>query len=117
MPETRVSPRERLVLTAIIELYIATGEPWPLRRLRDFRGPRRVELGDDPQCDGFAGRGGPAGAAAYLGGTRSTAAAFRYYVEQITRSDAPMGRIGVGGADCDAGAGGISAERRAARTD
>ena len=27
MPETRVSPRERLVLTAIIELYIATGEP------------------------------------------------------------------------------------------
>ena len=27
MSETRVSPRERLVLTAIIELYIATGEP------------------------------------------------------------------------------------------
>ena len=27
MPETRISPRERLVLTAIIELYIATGEP------------------------------------------------------------------------------------------
>ena len=27
MPEARVSPRERLVLTAIIELYIATGEP------------------------------------------------------------------------------------------
>ena len=27
MPEVRVSPRERLVLTAIIEQYIATGEP------------------------------------------------------------------------------------------
>ena len=27
-----------------------------------------------------------------------TAAAFRYYVEQITRPDAPMGRIGLGGA-------------------
>jgi heat-inducible transcriptional repressor len=27
MPEFRVSPRERLVLTAIIEIYIATGEP------------------------------------------------------------------------------------------
>src|ERR1700685_466661 len=27
MPEARLSPRERLVLTAIIELYIATGEP------------------------------------------------------------------------------------------
>ena len=27
MPEARVSPRERLVLTAIIEIYIATGEP------------------------------------------------------------------------------------------
>ena len=27
MPDARVSPRERLVLTAIIEQYIATGEP------------------------------------------------------------------------------------------
>jgi len=27
MPDPRLSPRERLVLTAIIELYIATGEP------------------------------------------------------------------------------------------
>ena len=27
MPDPRISPRERLVLTAIIELYIATGEP------------------------------------------------------------------------------------------
>ena len=27
MTDARVSPRERLVLTAIIELYIATGEP------------------------------------------------------------------------------------------
>ena len=27
MNEFRVSPRERLVLTAIIEMYIATGEP------------------------------------------------------------------------------------------
>ena len=27
MADARVSPRERLVLTAIIELYIATGEP------------------------------------------------------------------------------------------
>ena len=27
MADVRVSPRERLVLTAIIELYIATGEP------------------------------------------------------------------------------------------
>ena len=27
MPDLRISPRERLVLTSIIELYIATGEP------------------------------------------------------------------------------------------
>jgi heat-inducible transcriptional repressor len=27
MPDLRLSPRERLVLTTIIELYIATGEP------------------------------------------------------------------------------------------
>ena len=27
MPDLRLSPRERLVLTAVIEMYIATGEP------------------------------------------------------------------------------------------
>ena len=99
MPETLVSPRERLVLTAIIELYIATGEP----------------VASQAVADHFAHKEGLSSATirnvmASLGDARlleqphtsagrvPTAAAFRYYVEQITCPNAPMGRIGVGGA-------------------
>ena len=99
MPETRVSPRERLVLTAIIELYIATGEPVASQAVADHFAHKEglssatirnvmVSLGDAgllEQPHTSAGR-------------VPTAAAFRYYVEQITRPEAPMGRIGVGGA-------------------
>ena len=72
MPETRLSPRERLVLTAIIELYIATGEPVASQAVaRLFCGPGWAELGDTAQRDGIAGRCRTAGAAAYVGRTRS----------------------------------------------
>ena len=72
MPEVRVSPRERLVLTAIIELYIATGEPVASQAVAQyFANKRRTELGDNPQRDGDAGRRGNAGAAAHFRGTRS----------------------------------------------
>ncbi|MGA9586579.1 MAG: heat-inducible transcription repressor HrcA [Terracidiphilus sp.] len=97
MPETRVSPRERLVLTAIIELYIATGEPVASQAVADHFAHKEglssatirnvmVSLGDAgllEQPHTSAGR-------------VPTAAAFRYYVEQITRADGPMGRIAVG---------------------
>jgi heat-inducible transcriptional repressor len=93
MAETRVSPRERLVLTAIIELYIATGEP----------------VASQAVAHGFADREGLSSATvrnvmASLGeaglleqphtsaGRVPTAAAFRYYVEQITQS----GRLAAG---------------------
>jgi len=36
MADARISPRERLVLTAIIELYIATGEPVASQALAHF---------------------------------------------------------------------------------
>ena len=99
MPETRVSPRERLVLTAIIELYIATGEPVASQAVADHFAHKEglssatirnvmVSLGDAgllEQPHTSAGR-------------VPTAAAFRYYVEQITRPEAPMGRVGVGAA-------------------
>jgi heat-inducible transcriptional repressor len=94
MPEARVSPRERLVLTAIIELYIATGEP----------------VASQAVAHGFADREGLSSATvrnvmAALGeaglleqphtsaGRVPTAAAFRYYVEQITRPEAQFGRM------------------------
>ena len=93
MAEMRVSPRERLVLTAIIELYIATGEP----------------VASQAVAFGFADREGLSSATvrnvmATLGeaglleqphtsaGRVPTAAAFRYYVEQITQS----GRVAAG---------------------
>jgi heat-inducible transcriptional repressor len=93
MPDARVSPRERLVLTAIIELYIATGEPVASQSVAHF----------------FVNQGGLSSATvrnvmATLGeaglleqphtsaGRVPTAAAFRYYVEQITQQETQMGR-------------------------
>src|ERR1039457_2868474 len=87
MSDARVSPRERLVLTAIIEIYIATGEP----------------VSSQAVAQGFADREGLSSATvrnvmATLGdaglleqphssaGRVPTAAAFRYYVEQITQA-------------------------------
>jgi heat-inducible transcriptional repressor len=84
MSETRISPRERLVLTAIIELYIATGEP----------------VASQAVAQTFANRDGLSSATirnvmAQLAdsglleqphtsaGRVPTAAAFRFYVEQI----------------------------------
>jgi heat-inducible transcriptional repressor len=93
MPDARVSPRERLVLTAIIELYIATGEPVASQAVAHF----------------FVNQGGLSSATvrnvmATLGeaglleqphtsaGRVPTAAAFRYYVEQITQQETQMDR-------------------------
>ncbi len=95
MPEARVSPRERLVLTAIIELYIATGEPVASQAVAQYFANKEglssatirnvmvtlAETGLLEQPHTSAGR-------------VPTAAAFRYYVEQITRADAQMSRMG-----------------------
>src|SRR5689334_17007469 len=86
MPETRVSPRERLVLTAIIELYIATGEPVASQAVARYFENREglssatirnvmASLGDSALLDQ------PHTSA----GRVPTAAAFRYYVEQLTQ--------------------------------
>jgi heat-inducible transcriptional repressor len=82
-----MSDRERRVLTAIIELYIATGEPVASQAVARFFANREglssatirnvmvilAEAGMLEQPHTSAGR-------------VPTAAAFRYYVEQITRS-------------------------------
>jgi heat-inducible transcriptional repressor len=101
MTDARVSPRERLVLTAIIELYIATGEPVASQAVAQM----------------FADREGLSSATvrnvmATLGETgllEQTAAAFRYYVEQITQA----GRMGVGTYPAGAMAQGAAALGRA----
>ena len=96
MSEMRISPRERLVLTAIVELYIASGEPVASQSVARFFENREglssatvrnvmvslAEAGLLEQPHTSAGR-------------VPTPAAFRYYVEQITRS----GQVAAGGAD------------------
>ncbi len=94
MPETRVSPRERVVLTAIIELYIATGEPVASQAVAEHFAHKEglssatirnvmASLGDVgllEQPHSSAGR------VPHCGGVP-------LYVEQITRPDTPFGRV------------------------
>jgi len=91
MPEARISPRERLVLTAIIEIYIATGEPVASQGVARFfenrEGLSSATLRNVMAALGDAGMLEQPHTSA---GRVPTAAAFRYYVEQITQ----MGRGG-----------------------
>jgi heat-inducible transcriptional repressor len=93
MADARVSPRERLVLTAIIELYIATGEPVASQAVAlafaDREGLSSATIRNVMASLGEAGLLEQAHTSA---GRVPTAAAFRYYVEQITQS----GRIAAG---------------------
>jgi heat-inducible transcriptional repressor len=93
MPEAHINPRERLVLTAIIELYIATGEPVASQAVAQHFVHREglssatirnvmVSLSEEgllEQPHTSAGR-------------VPTAAAFRYYVEQLTHSSVSANR-------------------------
>ena len=86
MTDARVSPRERLVLTAIIDLYIATGEPVASQAVaRAF--PDREGLSSATVRNVMAtlGDAGLLEQPHTSAGRVPTAAAFRYYVEQITQ--------------------------------
>ncbi len=95
MTETRVSPRERLVLTAIIELYIATGEPVAsqavARALADREGLSSATIRNVMASLAESGLLEQPHTSA---GRIPTAAAFRYYVEQISLA----GRLASGSA-------------------
>ena len=93
MSETRVSPRERLVLTAIIELYIATGEPVASQAVaRYFENREGLSSATIRNVMATLGESGLLEQPHTSAGRVPTAAAFRYYVEQITQS----GRIAAG---------------------
>jgi heat-inducible transcriptional repressor len=105
MSDVRLSPRERLVLTAIIDLYIATGEPVAsqtvARQFADREGLSSATLRNVMASLGDAGLLEQPHTSA---GRVPTAAAFRYYVGQITQSSraAPGGLAGLsatGGAE------------------
>ena len=94
MSDARVSPRERLVLTAIIEMYIASGEPVASQAVAHYFANREgfssatirnvmatlAETGLLEQPHTSSGR-------------VPTAAAFRYYVEQITQPGTQPGSL------------------------
>jgi heat-inducible transcriptional repressor len=86
MSDVHLSPRERLVLTAIIELYIATGEPVASQAVATFfahqEGLSPATLRNVMASLGEAGLLEQPHTSA---GRTPTAAAFRCYVEQITR--------------------------------
>jgi heat-inducible transcriptional repressor len=100
MPEMRVSPRERLVLTAIIELYIATGEPVASQAVaREFADRDGLSSATIRNVMATLADAGLLEQPHTSAGRVPTPAAFRYYVEQITRIDPQLSRMGVAGLD------------------
>ncbi|MGD0546422.1 MAG: heat-inducible transcriptional repressor HrcA [Terracidiphilus sp.] len=88
MPDTRVTPRERLVLTAIIEQYIATGEPVASQTVaRSFSNQEGLSSATIRNVMATLGEIGLLEQPHTSAGRVPTAAAFRYYVEQITHAN------------------------------
>ncbi len=95
MSEARVSPRERLVLTAIIELYISSGEPVASQAVAHyFANKEGLSSATIRNVMATLGDGGLLEQPHTSAGRVPTASAFRYYVEQITRPEAQMNRMG-----------------------
>jgi heat-inducible transcriptional repressor len=93
MAELRVSPRERLVLTAIIEQYIASGEPVASQAIaQTFADREGLSSATVRNVMATLGEAGLLEQAHTSAGRVPTAAAFRYYVEQITQP----GRLAAG---------------------
>src|ERR1035437_9676096 len=94
MPDARISPRERLVLTAIIEMYIATGEPVASQAVAHaFADREGLSSATVRNVMATLGEAGLLEQPHTSAGRVPTAAAFRYYVEQIARPEAQLGRI------------------------
>ena len=86
MSDARVTPRERLVLTAIIEQYIATGEPVASQTVaRFFSHQEGFSSATIRNVMATLGEIGLLEQPHTSAGRVPTAAAFRYYVEQITQ--------------------------------
>jgi heat-inducible transcriptional repressor len=104
MAEPRVSPRERLVLTAIIEMYIATGEPVASQAVaHTFADREGFSSATIRNVMATLGEAGLLEQPHTSAGRVPTASAFRYYVEQITHPGRlsggaqPAGSLGPGG--------------------
>jgi heat-inducible transcriptional repressor len=97
MSEARLSPRERLVLTAIIELYIATGEPVASQAVAHFFADREgLSSATLRNVMAALGEAGLLEQPHTSAGRVPTAVAFRYYVEQITQPGRAQAGLGGG---------------------
>jgi heat-inducible transcriptional repressor len=84
MPEMRVSPRERLVLTALIQLYITTGEPVASQAVaQTFADREGLSSATIRNVMASLAEAGLLEQPHTSAGRVPTAAAFRYYVEQL----------------------------------
>jgi len=87
MPEVRLSPRERLVLTAIIDAYITTGEPVASQALaRGFADREGLGSATLRNVMSTLGELGLLEQPHTSAGRVPTAAGFRFYVEQLTQA-------------------------------
>ena len=87
MPEVRLSPRERLVLTAIIDAYITTGEPVASQSLaRVFADREGLSSATLRNVMSTLGELGLLEQQHTSSGRIPTAAGFRFYVEQLTQA-------------------------------
>src|SRR5271170_4377309 len=90
-PDLRISPRDRVVLNAIIEIYIATGEPVASQTVA-----RQLDSKDGMSAATIRNVMAALGEAGLLeqphtsAGRCPTAAAFRLYVEQLHGSTKPI---------------------------
>jgi len=86
MPQMRLSPRDRLVLTAIIDLYITTGEAVASQALaRSLANREGLSSATLRNVMAGLGEAGLLEQPHTSAGRVPTAAAFRYYVEQIVK--------------------------------
>ncbi len=87
MHEFRVSPRERLVLTAIIEIYIATGEPVPSQAVaRYFENKEGLSSATIRNVMAVLGEMGLVDQPHTSAGRLPTPMAFRFHVAQLQQS-------------------------------
>ena len=109
----RISPRERLVLLAIIEAYIATGEPVASQTLaRVFAQKDGMSAATIRNVMASLGEAGLLDQAHSSAGRIPTPLAFRFYVEALGAREL-AGRSGIGPGGVPGGSPGLSAERRA----
>jgi len=108
-----MSDRERLVLTAIIELYIATGEPVASQAVaRFFENREGLSSATIRNVMASLADAGMLEQPHTSAGRVPTAAGFRNYVDQITKSGTPAGGAGHPMAQVTSLLGALSEERR-----